>query len=184
MIENWYPISIYYHDNNENQVEILQEVRSIESQLEEFYQPNMWNDNVLSTLGTIPNVIQQFNLTNLHKFLCKHVLNYITELNIKPSRFYLYDSWFNKIEKYGYQDRHIHGYDLISGCYYFEYSKFKEEGIVFVASNKFGREDILTYPFTTNRLILFPGLLEHSVKHKKTDGVRKSISFNFKLEYF
>ena len=68
--------------------------------------------------------------------------------------------------------------------YYFEYSKFKEEGIVFVISNKFGREDVLTYPFTTNRLLLFPGLLEHSVKYKKTDGVRKSISFNFKLEYF
>ena len=77
MIEKWHPISIYYHDNIESHVEILQEIKSIESQLEEFYRPNMWNDNVHSTLSTITNVILEFNLINLNKFILTHVLNYI-----------------------------------------------------------------------------------------------------------
>ena len=59
---------------------------------------------------------------------------------------------------------------------------YEEEGITFIVPNKFGKDDSIIYPFSVNRLILFPGLLEHSVKHKKTDGVRKSLSFNFKLE--
>ena len=182
MIEKWHPILIYYHDNIENHVEILQEIKSIESQLEEFYRPNMWNDNVHSTLSTITNVILRFNLINLNKFILTHVLNYITELNIEHSRVYLYNSWFNKLEKYGYQDKHVHSYNTISGCYYFEDSMYEEEGITFAVPNKFGTDDGIIYPFRVNRLILFPGLLEHSVKYKKTDGIRKSLSFNFKLE--
>ena len=184
MIENWHPISIYYHDNTENHVEISKEIKSIEGQLEELYQSNMWNDNVSSTLGKIPNIIQKFNLNILHNFLSNHVLNYIKELNIKPTRFYLHESWFNKIEKYGYQDKHVHSYDTISGVYYYEASLFKEEGIEFITENKFGGFNSIMYPFEANRLMLFPGLLEHTVKYKKNDGIRKSLSFNFKLEYF
>jgi hypothetical protein len=183
MIESWYPIQIYFHDNIENPGEIFQEIKFAENEIEKFYKPDVWNDNVLSTFGSIHNIIYKFNLTKLNLFLYNHVLNYITELNLKPLRFYLFDSWFNKIEKHGYQDRHFHNYETISGCYYFEDSLYKEEGIRFFIIDKFGKEEFITYPFCTNRLILFPGLLEHAVKYKKTDGVRKSISFNFKLEY-
>ena len=182
MVENWYPIKIYFHDNIENPVEIYQEIKYVEDQLEDYYISNAWNDNVRSTYGVIPNVILKYNLSSLNKFLYRHVVNYMVELNVNPSKLYLESSWFNKIEKYGYQDRHIHSYHTISGCYYFEDSMYDEEGIVFINTNKFGKEENIKYSFCVNRLILFPGLLEHAVKYKKTDGVRKSISFNFKID--
>jgi hypothetical protein len=183
MIENWYPISIYYYDNIENPDIILQEIKSAENQIEKFYKPNVWSDNVKSTFGTVSNSILKFKLKNLNKFIYSHVVNYIIELDINPVRFYLQDSWFNKIEKHGYQDKHNHSFNTISGCYYYEDSMHQEEGIEFITENKFGMQTIIKYPFYVNRLILFPGMLEHAVKYKKTDGVRKSFSFNFNLEY-
>ena len=182
MIENWHPIQIYFHDNIETSGEILQEIKSVEDQIEKFYKPNVWCDNVHSTFKTIHSTIFELNLIKLNAFLYSHVFNYISELNIKPDRVYLQESWFNKMEKYGYQDKHVHGYNTISGCYYFENSMYEEEGITFYSFNKFGIEANIHYPFRTNRLILFPGLLEHSVKFKKSAGVRKSLSFNFKIE--
>ena len=105
------------------------------------------------------------------------------ELKIIPKKFYLKESWFNKIKKFGYQDKHLHGPNMISGCYYFEDSNFKEEGIHFCINDFFSTQKAIFYPYVNNRLILFPGLLEHSVKYKKTEGIRKSISFNFSLQF-
>ena len=183
MIENWFPTLIYYHDNIENPEIISKEIKFVENQVEKLFSHNTWQDNVQSTFKNIHNIILEYKLINLNIFLHTHVINYMTELNIKPVHFYLRDSWLNKIEKYGYQDRHIHNFETISGCYYYEDSGYEEEGIQFFISNKFGKENIVNHPLCVNRLILFPGLLEHSVKYKKTDGVRKSLSFNFKIEY-
>ena len=179
MLENWYPTSIYYHDNNENSKEISEELKQTEKKIESFFEENCWNDNVTSTFKAIDNVIVKYNLTKFNRFIHFHVINYIEELKIIPKTFYLKESWFNTIKKYGYQDKHIHGPNMISGCYYFEDSNFKEEGIHFYTDNYFGSQRSIYYPFVNNRLILFPGLLEHSVKYKKTEGIRKSISFNF-----
>ena len=179
MIENWYPVQIYFHDNNENSQEISEELKQVEKKIECFFEENTWNDNVSTTFKAIDNVIAKYNLMKFNRFIHLHVINYMEELKIIPKKFYLKESWFNTIKQYGYQDRHVHGPDMISGCYYFEDSSFKEEGIHFYTKNFFGSERSIYYPFVNNRLILFPGLLEHAVKYKKTEGIRKSISFNF-----
>ena len=183
MLEAWYPIPLYYHDNIENPEEILQEIKSVESQIDKLYTPNVWSDNVAATFGTVKNIIINLDLINLNAFLHNHVIRYMGELSLKPSRFFMHDSWFNKMDKFGYQDKHIHYHSTISGCYYYEDSGYIEEGIEFSTVDDFGITKYIKHPFKTNRLILFPGLLEHSVKFKKTDGVRKSISFNFTLDY-
>jgi hypothetical protein len=183
MIENWYPTSIYYYDNIETPQEISDELRAVEKQIENLYQVNSWNDNVSSTYGSIGNVILKYNLIKFNNFINIHVKNYIEEIKTIPTKFYIEDSWFNRINKFGYQDKHLHNYSTISGCYYFENTNLEDEGITFYTRDYFGREKIIYYPYINNRLMLFPGLLEHSVKYKKTEGVRKSISFNFKLEY-
>ena len=183
MLEAWYPILIYYHDNIENPEEILQEIKSVENQIDKLYTPNAWCDNVAATFGTVKNIITNLDLLNLNIFLHKHVIIYTGELGLKPTRFFMHDSWFNKMDKFGYQDKHRHNHSSISGCYYYEDSGYEEEGIEFSTEDDFGMTKNMKYPFKTNRLILFPGLLEHTVKFKKTDGVRKSISFNFTLDY-
>jgi hypothetical protein len=183
MIENWFPTSIYYYDNIENTQEIFKELNQAEEKIESFFEENCWNDNVSTTFNAFDNVIVKYNLTKFNKLIHTHVINYIEELKIIPRKFYLKESWFNKIKKHGYQDKHLHGPNIISGCYYFEDSNFEEEGIHFYLDNFFGSTKTIYYPFVNNRLILFPGLLEHSVKYKKTEGIRKSISFNFNLQY-
>ena len=75
--------------------------------IESFFEENTWNDNVSSTFKAIDNVIVKYNLTKFNRFIYHHVINYIEELKIIPKTFYLKESWFNTIKKYGYQDKPI-----------------------------------------------------------------------------
>lgn len=165
------------HDN-ENPSTIFNEIKIVEPLIEHLYESNVWDDNIHSTYNTCKNIIVEYEMTILHNYLKDHIGIFANELKL-DCEFILNDSWFNKMYKHGFQGKHVHEHDTISGCYYFDNSGEFEQGICFHIENHFGKEDCVKFPFAPNRLIMFQGLTQHSVLYKKTDGVRKSISFNF-----
>lgn len=181
-IEFWNPTPIFFEDCNLHELGIIDEIKNKEKIIESFFEDGVWDDNVSSTFNKCLNIIDFLDLTNLKNFIKSKSNLFLNELNLTTKNIEIYNSWFNKIFKYGFQDSHQHGSSIISGVLYYDYSNLNfEEGITFVFNKPFLSNNntfTINYEYVPGRLILFPGSVFHKVKFKKTNGIRKSLSFN------
>ena len=119
----------------------------------------------------------EFSPEYVEKFICK--LGLSDEINFLPNNISLYDSWFNKTFKFGFQDFHVHHPSTFSGVFYYDCLQKEEKGIQFNIDTYYSGYRLITYNYKPGRIILFPGNLFHRVPYKSDEGVRKSFSFNF-----
>lgn len=181
MIEYWSPTPIYYEDIDLNSSGLLDEILQVENKIQHLFNPNVWNDNVYSTIFNCRDIISTYSMTKTYELLNYHTKNYFHCINFSPEEFYLVDSWLNKTFKHGFQDLHMHGTNIVSGCFYYDPTDKFEEGLTFTFYPFIGSTNTyeVSYDYKPGRLIIFPGMLHHKVLYKKNEGTRKSFSFNF-----
>jgi uncharacterized protein (TIGR02466 family) len=151
---------------------------------------NCKNGNKLN-LNISVNIIHEYKLDNLKKYIFKCIGNYLTKIEGRPCQFNIKDSWLVEMKKGGYVGKHHHGMSHISGVYY--YSTDENSGMFTVfppqSIHPFPSEFVnsvyykhsIHYTPKNGRLILIPGWTEHCVTECKSDILRYSIPFNINL---
>lgn len=110
------------------------------------------------------------------------------ELQIKGT-YILSDIWYNIYEKNYFQEPHVHGNSLFSGCYYLKFNKEKHHQTTFYNPNynldysKLERNSYFSFESDCEEddIIIFPSNLKHGtkgIKEKDSEEIRITISFN------
>ena len=135
-------------------------------------------------------ILNRKEFTNLKKEIQNFIDHYF-KLIINPvddAKLYITQSWINYTYKNNYHHKHCHRNSYLSGVLYI--STQEEDSITFHRPDFYERILFtpkeynhynclsLTVPVKNNEIVLFPSYLQHSVKNKKTDGVRISLPFN------
>lgn len=184
-VEYWNPVPIYYSDVPKDQFEkIYKEVaKSIKN---EMFSESEWGDLVKTTNKVSTNIVKTLNLCELESLIMFHFNQFTNMLNIDKN-FYLIDSWFNKLPKFGHQGLHIHTQKddlgtnkIYSGVYFYENTTVELEPIIFHIKNEINTQ-VVKYDYKPGRILIFSGLLPHKVNFNKTDIERTSFSFNIQL---
>lgn len=179
------PIPIYYSDISEEQfLRIKEEIdKNIKN---EIYSMSSWGDFVKTTLDLYPNIVTQLNLVETEILITTHMKKFLKDIKIQKN-FYISNSWFNKLSKYGHQGLHTHSPSddmgsnkIYSGVYFYEKLQNDHEPISFRLKNNVYNVDI-RHNYVPGRIILFSGLIPHLVKFNKFDEDRTSLSFNVVL---
>lgn len=137
------------------------------------------------------NILEKTYFKNLKKEILKHVDNYVKNIisPIDDISFYITCSWLNWTNKNGNHHQHSHPNSIISGVYYIN-ADIEKDRIQLFTPNKHGTIDFIPkdynlfnspmwwIPVETNKLVLFPSTLEHSVDTIKDDYTRISLAFN------
>ena len=110
-IEYWNPTPIGFYDVDENEkmgcyLEYLNNKTTISSLMEK----NVWGDLVSSTLYKNKNILALKEFGNFFNLITKYVNQFCVEINhnLKTEPVYILESWFNSLEKFGFQDAHSH----------------------------------------------------------------------------
>lgn len=185
-VEYWNPIPIYYSDVPKDQFEkINQEVtKNIKNDM---YSESEWGDFVKTTNKVSTNIVKTLNLFELESLLIFHFNQFINTLKVDKN-FYIFNSWFNKLSKYGHQGLHTHTQKddpgtnkCYAGVYFYEnIMEDNVEPIIFHIKNDINTE-VVTYDYKPGRIIIFSGLIPHKVNFNKSDVERTSFSFNIQL---
>lgn len=154
---------------------------------DEKFQKKENNQHQVSNTNFNSNLIKEYNLKTFEQCLLFHVNQYMSMIGRDPTRntFEIIESWMTLTNKGESTPQHEHGFNDISGVYYFNV-KEGDEPIYFsspVKQCKSSRLFAYTHPELSispknGLFILFPGWLEHGVSPQRTDGDRISISFN------
>jgi len=184
-IDYFNPTPIYYSDVSPEQfLRIKNEVDKNIS--DEMYRENKWVDLVNTTMNFSPNIVKELNLIEIESLIVFHMNVFLKELKMQKN-FYIFNSWFNKLPKYGCQNLHVHtpkdnpGTNKIySGVYFYEKLERTHEALHFLVKNSFSEMGV-KYDYVPGRIIIFNGLLPHEVHYNKTDEERTSFSFNIQL---
>jgi uncharacterized protein (TIGR02466 family) len=134
------------------------------------------------------NILEKLNMDIMLKTIDENVKNYCKELNY-PYRKYKLQSWFTLNLNGDYSQKHHHGNQDISGCYYYQTNGEDGEILFINPVEELSLNDL--YRNYTNfswyhipqvgKLMLFPSFMEHCVNRNVTDSHRISMSFNVKF---
>lgn len=162
---------------------ILDELFSKEYEINEKLTNFTWKDNVRTSSVKCKNVLESFELEKTKAFIDSKVNNYLTNCAyFNNFTAVLDESWVNVIDKYGYQDLHVHtGPEFcISGVFYLRTSGSDGDLAFFPGFSKFYKSNFVMPP-ETGKIIIFSGDLPHRVEFNKSENTRISLSFNYKL---
>lgn len=147
--------------------------------INELFEGNSWDDNVITTFLKCKCLISRFNLTNTEEIINPYIKSYLESINFGHKNYKITRSWLNISRPLGFQDLHIHGDNYISGSLYIDCDE-NTGGIQFAPPLN---ESNLKQPHTVNPVIgdivVFHGLLPHRVRYNKSQYNRISLSFNY-----
>lgn len=185
-IKFYNPIPIYEHDVEEHEFYKIKE--EINTKLSNsMFSTTTWHDIVGTTVEYNRNIIAELQLNSLKSMLELHTGIFLNQLEIKKP-FLLKESWFNKLEKNGFQSIHRHtpeddflSTSYFSGIYFWKESQTEMEPVEFHLWN--GYQNLsCTKEFIPGRLLIFYASLPHKVNYNKNNEIRHSFSFNIKLK--
>jgi uncharacterized protein (TIGR02466 family) len=139
------------------------------------------------------NIIAEYNLINLKKYIFECVGKYLNNIGGKECNFQIEHSWLTEMTKGDYMGKHNHGSSHISGVYYYKVDNDGGDFILFPQGAQtihpfpqmFSAWDkyapTIHYKPKVGRIIMFPGWTEHCVTECKSDVLRYSIPFNINL---
>lgn len=187
-VEYWNPVPIYYADLPPNEFHTIR--REVLTKLKpEMFNKTTWHDLVGTTLKVSENIVDYLELNLLKNIITNHTLHFIKSISDQQSiKLSLFNSWFNKCDKYGFQNTHVHtsyrkgisnNLNVISGVYYYDYydENFKCP-LVFKLYNNLGMDDVY-YGYVPGRIIIFHGTTPHCVNYNQSEKPRTSFTFNF-----
>jgi hypothetical protein len=148
---------------------------------EDMYNEEQWNDYVQTTGKLTDNIFNILDLPNLESMVNNHAKKFLKGIG-QSKKFYVYNSWFNRLPKYGHQGTHTHhDYDVtcFSGIYYYQETNSKMKPVTFFVKNDM-LEQRVSYEYKAGRIIIFSSRLPHRVSFNKNDEMRTSFAFNFK----
>jgi uncharacterized protein (TIGR02466 family) len=185
-----YATPIYHGDARQSKFNIIQdEFKVVFDSLvaDGTFQKKESNQHQVSNTNFNSNLIKECNLKTFEQELLFHVNQYMSMIGRDPVRntFEVVESWMTLTNKGEFTPQHEHGFNDISGVYYFNV-KENDEPIYFsspVKQCKSSRLFAYTHPELSippknGLFVLFPGWLEHGVSPQRTDGDRISVSFN------
>jgi hypothetical protein len=178
-IEYWNPVPIYCADVSNQEFQTIRQ--EIQSQVKpEMFNQTTWHDLVSTTLDTTTNIVDYLNLQALRTLITNHVKVFIERLgNYSITDVVLFNSWFNCLQQYGFQNTHVHDHKCISGVYYYDYGAADSKStLTFLLDNHINKETI-SYEYVPGRIIIFFGLTPHYVTYNQSKTPRTSFSFNF-----
>lgn len=183
-VEFWNPVPIYFNDIPRPDFIALK--NEISSNLDDkMYSVSEWGDLVQTTNKFTNNIITKKSFPKLEIMLKNNINSFLKDIGI-TSDYNIYNSWFNKLPKYGHQGYHKHTYDnnspknYFSGVYYYQEMKGQVESLDFELRNEMG-EFYVSYGYEPGRILIFSSCLYHRVRYNKNKKARTSFSFNFKL---
>lgn len=198
MIHNLFSTPVYEYQGKFEEIFLIQdEIKTVLPNIlsvDNFVNPNGWNDGVKTNIKSRYNSIKDFQMKNLENYIELHVKNYIKTVGAwEPMPYRLAHSWINIVDNQGFQNWHQHSDASISGVYYYQTSE-DDGDISFRTPNAFVELELFPLGTTTEKfynikpktgkLLLFPGWLSHSVVKNTTDNTRISISFNYLRDNF
>jgi uncharacterized protein (TIGR02466 family) len=192
-IENWFPTPIFYsYADKDIKEKIFNEFKLEEFNIISSFKKESWGDNVDSSFDNVKNIINKHNLNTLNNYILSMANIFAKQLFLDSNPKQIEESWVNYLNKYQYQEKHVHACGTwgISGVYYFQTNG--EDGKLrihpprhdMINPNKKSTNythSTIEYAPEVGKIILFPSWVEHSVRPNMTDSTRISISFNIKV---
>lgn len=185
MIEYIYPTPILCEQATQGQLLGIQgEITRALKHLS-FAENKQWGPGHLQVTDTsgVSNVIKDYNLINLSKYISGCVKQYARGLDHD-----ICQSWITKTSKGQVAAAHNHGQFDIAGVYYYKTNE-KDGALKFSNPNTGAHaskswmmsQDVRIQP-KVGSLILFPGWLDHSVDLNTTNDDRMSLAFNINID--
>ena len=134
---------------------------------------NPWDDNI----------IIEKSMNYLNKFLIDHVIKYLDDINIVPDiKPFIKNSWMTKSSQGKLLKTHTHCKACISGTYYYKTNKDSGNICFYSPEDKpnLFKDKIEIQP-EDGMVVIFPGMLPHSVLENKSSEDRYGISFNVQI---
>lgn len=190
MFEDLFPTPIYHKvisdDEVKNQIDsIIDDVK--------FDCKEEWSQTHYLSTDFSPdsscNVLDEYKLMELKKYIHKHLLEYLDILSYPTSNLkYETESWFSLFKKGNYAHIHSHGTADISGVFYYKTNE-KDGDIFFEPPLPQLKQSKIFYNHSApwshapkeGKLMIFPGWLNHGVRTNTTEFERISLSFNIRL---
>ena len=148
-----------------------------------------WDCFVYSSFYNLEqNNIPEDLLNIIEKKITEYLNDCPKELRIK-GKYILTEIWYNIYEKNYFQEPHVHGGSLFSGCYYLKFNKNIHHQTTFYNPNydldykKIDQNSCFCFEpdCEEDDLIIFPSNLKHGtkgMKEKDSEEIRITISFN------
>ena len=140
---------------------------------------NVWRDNIHTTSRNCKCIITKFNLNSIKDIIDPLIKKYLSETKIPYTELKMLDSWFNIATPGGFQELHIHGQNIISGCLYldtcYNCGEIEFQPHIYETTHKAN----IAYEPTDGKILIFHGMTPHRVIYNKSDKNRISLSFNY-----
>ena len=140
---------------------------------------NGWRDNIHTTSKYCKCIISHFNWISIKDIIDPLIKNYLSETEIPFQDLKISNSWINISTPGGFQELHIHGQNIISGCFYLNTSNNCGE-IEFTPHiyETIHKPNIAHTPLN-GEILVFHGMIPHRVIYNKSKENRVSLSFNY-----
>jgi uncharacterized protein (TIGR02466 family) len=140
---------------------------------------NVWRDNIYTTSKYCKCIISHFNWVSIKNVIDPLIKNYLSETKIPYQDFNLLHSWINIATPGGFQELHIHGQNIISGCLYLNTSdncgEIEFQPHIYETTHKAN----IAYTPSNGEILIFHGMTPHRVIYNKSEKNRISLSFNY-----
>ena len=152
--------------------------------------PKTWLCDLITSYASNPNLHYFEEFSFLKILLQEKAREYADFVKFDFSRhdLNLENMWFNIYRKGHSQEKHDHGRSFLSCAYIMEAPENCADFVFYnptpdglISYPSYEETNLLIYPVKaeTNKLIMFPGWLEHGVRLNKTNEPRISISANW-----
>jgi uncharacterized protein (TIGR02466 family) len=200
MIDNLFPTTVYYTDNNcidqldsykLNCLKILEEVKHEKHPFgESSLKTTFWHP----TYGHLYKLTEFQNLKNEIINQAVGFLNFLGFPGISPSNVEFINMWINLIEKHDYHAQHIHstiGRSYLSGVFYINapVGSTLEFGSPYRDSyspvkppvDNYSNYSLIKYDCIPGRLIMFKSNVYHGYSNHDSDEIKISVPFNLAI---
>jgi uncharacterized protein (TIGR02466 family) len=152
---------------------------------------DLWASKVYNTCGTKEIVnVEEFKILN--NWIFKEVSEYAKEIGFAGKNIITNSSWFNVYNQNDYQEYHDHGGSDISAVYFLKSTK-ESANLIFKSNEPSGFKHVFVKdnPYTWKRffipphpgqLVVFKSHMQHCVEQHKTNEIRITLAYNFKVE--
>jgi uncharacterized protein (TIGR02466 family) len=200
MIDNLFPTTVYYTDNNcidqlasykLNCLQILEEVKREKHPFgESSLKTTFWHP----TYGHLYELTEFQNLKNEIINQAVGFLNFLGFPGISPINVEFINMWINLIEKHDYHAQHIHstiGRSYLSGVFYInapvgatlEFGSPYRDSYSPVKSpvDNYSNYSLIKYDCIPGRLIMFKSNVYHGYNNHDSDEIKISVPFNLAI---
>ena len=165
-----------------NFLEIKEEIQAQTDTINRLLIPDAFKDNLFATFSNPRCIIKHLSLVKTEMVITKMVKIHQAQLpKFVDKQVVLDESWINVTAQHGYQDKHEHFVDSISGVLYLnvpERSGSIDFYPVVTHYSAFYREEFQPY---TGMLAIFHGAIPHRVSYNKSNYQRITLAFNYKI---